>query len=225
MQLLIIRTITGAALLAAALAIPSAAAAADKIFLQFKNPSGPAVPLPVGESTVVGRKDWIEVDNYSWGVANTVSFSSRGGGAAAGKVEFNELSISKPVDKATNSLLQAACLGGIYGEATLVVVRDAGTGTLVEYLKLEMKDILVSSVSMTALAGADRSEENVTLAFGSMQSTYTPFDLTGKPATPVIAKWSVITNKLAFRPAEESKADPVPAGSPPASTGTKITVK
>ena len=68
-----------------------------------------------------------------------------GKGGGAGKVSVNDLSITKLVDKGSPMLMISCCNGKHFKEGVLTV-RKAGEKPL-EYLKITMKEVLVSSIS------------------------------------------------------------------------------
>jgi type VI secretion system secreted protein Hcp len=65
-------------------------------------------------------------------------------------------------------------------------VRKAGEHPL-EYVKIHIEDIIVSSISTGGSGGEDRLTENVTLNFGRFKVDYTPqkADGSGEPTATV----------------------------------------
>ena len=122
-----------------------------------------------GESKDKSHKDEIDVLAWSWGVSQSGSMHM-GGGGGAGKVNAQDLSVTKYVDKSTPNLLQMCCNGKHLPEATLTV-RKAGDSPL-EYIIVKMTDVLISSVSTGGSGGEDRLTENVTLNFAKVKMTY-----------------------------------------------------
>lgn len=95
-----------------------------------------------------------------------------GSGGGAGKVNIQDLSFTKYVDASTHALMKACCDGTHYPEAKLTV-RKAGK-TALEYIKLTMKNVIVTSLSTGGSGGEDRLTENVTLNFAEFKTEYTP---------------------------------------------------
>jgi len=124
-----------------------------------------------GESIDKVHKGEVQVLAWSWGATQSGS-THIGTGGGAGKVNVQDLSFTKYVDKATTNLLQAVCNGKHFKAATLTV-RKAGEHPL-EYIKIHLEDILVSSISTGGSGGEDRLTENVTLNFGRFKVDYTP---------------------------------------------------
>ncbi len=124
-----------------------------------------------GEARDTTHKDKIEILAYSCGVSQSGTTHS-GSGGGAGKASFQDISITKYLDKSSPVLL-GNCSTGKHIASGKVIVRKAGDKPL-EYLVFEMKEILVSSVSCGASGGEDRLTENVTLNFAEFKVIYTP---------------------------------------------------
>lgn len=108
-----------------------------------------------GESSDKTHKGEIEIESFSWGAANTGT-GSVGGGAGAGKVSFQDFHFTMPISKASPALMQACATGKHFPTATLTC-RKAG-GSQVEFLKIKLADILVSSY---ANGGADIKQDEL----------------------------------------------------------------
>lgn len=144
-----------------------------------------------GESKDKTHKEKIDVLAWSWGVSNSGN-AQVGGGAGAGKVNVQDLSFTKYVDSATAPLLVAACNGKHYDEATLIV-RKAGEHP-VEYIKIKLTEVLITSLSTGGSGGEDRLTENVTLNFAKVNVDYTPQDDKGKGGTAIPFGWDIAAN-------------------------------
>src|SRR5688500_19195313 len=93
-----------------------------------------------GESADKVHGKEIDVLAWSWGMSNSGS-AHTGGGAGAGKVNVQDLSITKYIDKSSTNLVMACCKGTHYDEAKLVV-RKAGDKPL-EYLIITLKEVMI----------------------------------------------------------------------------------
>src|ERR1700739_2714290 len=109
-----------------------------------------------GDSKDKKKSKYIDVLAWSWGMSNSGS-AHVGGGAGAGKVNVQDLSFTKYIDKCTPDLMLAACNGKHYDSA-LLTVRKAGEKPL-EYLKITMTELMVTSVSTGGSGGEDRLTE------------------------------------------------------------------
>ncbi len=122
-----------------------------------------------GESLDDKHKDEIEVLSFSWGVTNASSPSAGGGGAAAGKASFQDLSIVHRVDKSSPLLIQA-CATGTHLKEVTVTQRKAGKGQQ-EFLIYKMNDVVITSVTHSADSGQVGSE-SVSFAFAKVDLEY-----------------------------------------------------
>lgn len=155
------------------------------IFIKFE---GPALK---GESLDKVHAGEIDVLAWSWGLSNSGN-AQMGGGAGAGKVNVNDLSFTKYVDAASTDLFLACCNGQHYTTVTLVV-RKAGT-TPIEYLKIVMTEVLVTSLSEGGSGGQDRLTENVSLNFAKVSVNYTPQKADGTADATKTITWNIATN-------------------------------
>lgn len=130
------------------------------------------IPPIKGEAQDKTHKDKIDVLAWSWGMSNSGS-AQTGGGGGAGKVNVQDLSFTKYIDKSTTDLMQSCCNGKHFDKATLIV-RKAGGDAPVEYVTITMEEVLITSVSTGGSGGEDRLTENVTLNFAKVKVKYTP---------------------------------------------------
>ena len=141
-----------------------------------------------GESKDHKHAGEIDVLAWSWGMSQSGT-THMGGGSGAGKVNVNDVSFTKYIDKSTHALMLSCCNGKHHGEA-LLTVRKAGENP-VEYLKITMTDLIITSVSTGGSGGEDRLTENVTLNFAKVKVEYTEQDAKGKGTAPKIMGWDI----------------------------------
>jgi type VI secretion system secreted protein Hcp len=144
-----------------------------------------------GESQDKTHKDTIDVLAWSFGASNSGS-THMGGGSGSGKANFQDISITKYIDKSSPVLMMHCANGKHISEATLTC-RKAGEKPL-EYLIINMKDIIVSSVSLGGSGGEDRLTENVSLNFGSFKYKYVEQTKAGGEGAKPDMKWDIAAN-------------------------------
>lgn len=144
-----------------------------------------------GEARDKAHKNEIDVLAWSWGMSQSGS-THIGGGGGAGKVNVQDLSFTKYVDKASANLMLHCCNGKHIGECK-VTIRKAGENP-VEYLKITMTDVLVSSVSTGGSGSEDRLTENITLNFAKVKVEYQEQDEKGKGAGTHQMGWNIEEN-------------------------------
>jgi type VI secretion system secreted protein Hcp len=147
-----------------------------------------------GESQDKTHKADIDVLAWSWGMSNSGT-AHVGGGAGAGKVNVQDLSFTKYIDKSSTTLQLACCKGTHYDTATLVV-RKAGDKPL-EYITITMKEVYITAVSTGGSGGEDRLTENVTLNFASVKVEYQEQQKDGSGKKAPEMSWSVAENASA----------------------------
>jgi type VI secretion system secreted protein Hcp len=79
-----------------------------------------------GESQDDKHKNEIQLLSYAWGATN-IGSAGTGGGAGTGKVNFQDFSFSKQLDKASPKLMLACAIGTHIASAVLTL-RKAGGG-------------------------------------------------------------------------------------------------
>ena len=145
-----------------------------------------------GEAKDAVHKGEIDVLAWSWGMSQSAS-GHVGGGLGTGKVNVQDLSLTKYIDLSSPDLMLACCNGKHYPEAKLTV-RKAGENPL-EYLVIKMTDVIVSSVSTGGSGGNDRLTENVSLNFAKVNVDYVEqLPGGGKGGTPKMG-WDIEANK------------------------------
>lgn len=140
-----------------------------------------------GES--VDKANAGSVDILAWSEGMSQSGTTHiGGGGGTGKVSVQDISFTKYLDSSSPLLRQYVSSGAIIPNAMLTV-RTAGENPRV-FFKIELKNILVSSVSAGGSGGEDRLTENLSLNFAEVRWTYIKAD--GREVT---AGWNIPENK------------------------------
>ncbi len=155
------------------------------MFLKIESP-----PIK-GEALDDKHKEEIDVLAWSWGLSNSGN-AHMGGGAGAGKVNVQDLSITKYIDKASTDLFLSTCNGQHHDTVTLFV-RKAGTNP-VEYLKITMNEVMITSLSTGGSGGEDRLTENISLNFAKVKVEYTAQKADGSADKTQTVGWNIATN-------------------------------
>jgi len=123
----------------------------------------------------------IDVLAWSWGMSQSGT-THMGSGGGAGKANFQDISITKYIDKSSTELAMRVATGKHIPTAWLCV-RKAGE-TPLEYIKIEMTDVMITSVQLGGSGGEDRLTENVMVNFGAFKYEYIEqkIDGSGEPA-------------------------------------------
>lgn len=150
----------------------------------------------------------IEVQSFEHVIRQPKSAAaSSSGGHTAERTEHGEMVFTKDIDSASTKLWQAASAGTIYKDVEVYFYRALGgqdktqTGTKrVNYLKIQLKNVLVSSVSTHVASGKELPTETFGLKYSAVQWTYNEAPLDGSAAknTNVQGMWNLKTNDVSF---------------------------
>ena len=145
-----------------------------------------------GESTVDAHQGEIDVLTWTMGMSQSGG-AQVGRGRGAGKVHVQDLALTKLVDRASCELMLACCSGKWIEEGVLVI-RNAGQ-TPLEFLKITMDDIIVSSVSLVASSQEDRPTESISLNFTKFRVEYKEQQPDGTIVASGTMGWDIATNQ------------------------------
>jgi len=147
-----------------------------------------------GEALDATHKNEIDILSWSWGMTQSGT-THVGGGGGGGKVAVQDLHVTKYVDKSSPTLM-LFCANGKHIASGQLTVRKAGEHPL-EYLKVELKEILVTSLTTGGSGSEDRFTENVSLNFAQFHTTYSEQNPDGSKGASPDVKWHIAQNKEA----------------------------
>ncbi len=113
----------------------------------------------------------MDVLAWGWGISNSGT-AHLGGGAGAGKANFQDISVTKFVDSASHALMNA-CATGTHLKSASLHIRKAGKEQQ-EYITIELKEVLITSITTGGSGGEDRLTENIALNFAEVKFAYKP---------------------------------------------------
>jgi len=159
-----------------------------------------------GESTDDKHKDWIEVLSYSHGSTqpSSATASSAGGGTTE-RVNFDDLMVTKHIDKASAKLHELCASGKHIATVTLELCRAGGDK--LKYMEVKMEQVIISSVQASGMAAGAAATgtstpdnlptEQVTFDFGKIKWTYTQQKRAdGSGGGNVTGGWDLTSNKV-----------------------------
>lgn len=115
-----------------------------------------------------GHSGEIDVLAWSWGMTLKMN---RGGGGPAKAPEVEQLNITKYVDRASAALMTALVRATKIPKATLVCRKSGGDKPL-EFLKIAMTDVIVTSVRSDGVGTNDLFTEEIVLDFAKVNVSY-----------------------------------------------------
>jgi type VI secretion system secreted protein Hcp len=125
-----------------------------------------------GESVDEKHKGEIELESFSWGESNSGRVTG-GAGGGTGKVNPQDITISKYVDK-SSPMLFLSCAVGSHFKSAILTSRKQGQGGQQEYLKVKLEDLLVTSYQVAGGQGGGKVTDHFTLNFAKMYVSYFP---------------------------------------------------
>jgi len=130
--------------------------------------------------------------SWSWGMSNHSS-THVGGGGGSGKVNVQDIQVTKFVDSSSPMLMLACCKGTHFDNAVLTV-RKAGGTRPVKYVKIKITEVFISSLSIGIRGGEGGPTENVSLNFAKVSLDYTPQTDKGGAGTAIPFGWDIAAN-------------------------------
>lgn len=146
-------------------------AGALALALGFSAPAWSAGYLKIGdikgEATASPSKgEQIDVLSWSWGETSAAPST----GLATGKRMHKPFVITKQLDKSSPMLQQAAANGTIFDHVDLVLAKP-GAGRQ-EYMKYELKNVMISSYQTGGSSGGQVPTETISLNYEEIKQTY-----------------------------------------------------
>lgn len=132
-----------------------------------------------GESADKDHKGWIEIDSFSWGLSQSITTRSTGGGGGAGKVSFQDFHFVADLSQASPEVLSAVARGKHFPDAILTVRKSAAEP--LDYLKYELKDVMVSSYQTHGHSQSVPTDQ-FSLNYAKIKFSYSPQPVTSGAA-------------------------------------------
>jgi type VI secretion system secreted protein Hcp len=144
-----------------------------------------------GESEDSDHKKWIDLDSVHWGASQPAAI--RGGGVAAGKASFHDLTCVAKIDCAYPDVLEKCAKGTHFDSVELHAVKSGGESKLV-YLKIELNEALVTAVDINGASGADVMV-SYTFQGSKLKTTYTPQTKSGGGGAAIPKQFDIKASK------------------------------
>jgi type VI secretion system secreted protein Hcp len=146
-----------------------------------------------GESVDAKHTKEIDIDSWSWGMTQTGS-THIGGGSGTAKVSVQDLSFTKRIDKSSPNLAKY-CSDGKHIKKGVLIQRKAGGNSPVEFLKIELEDIIVSSYQ-TGSSG-EIPTDSFSLNFAKYKFVYAEQKADGSKGPETEVAWHIAKNEAA----------------------------
>lgn len=144
-----------------------------------------------GEATDAQHANWSNLQSLSFGISVE---TTTGTGGSTRRAVAGEIKCVKVLDKSSPLLMRALTLGEIIPILTIEFTRSTAAGDE-PYLKYELKDVLISSYSISPGGGGtgegEAPSESLSLNYEEIKVTYTERDNTGQSKGNVEYTWKV----------------------------------
>lgn len=122
-----------------------------------------------GESKDSNHTGWTDIDSFTWGAIQPHSMAS-GGGAGVGKVAFQDLNVVAKIDKCYPAVLKHCATGKHLGKVEISLCKAGGSQ--IEYGKIELTDVLVTSVTVSGTSSGESTVVNYSFQAAKIKTQY-----------------------------------------------------
>ena len=123
-----------------------------------------------GESLDRWHKEEIEIQQWNWTTTNEIHWERNQGGHSAG-MKMTGVHIFKVCDRASTTLYQY-CVTGKHFKHARSICRKNDAEKKLEYLTIEMEDVMVAAVKWSGNGEAQILVEEIDLSFAEFYLTY-----------------------------------------------------
>lgn len=145
-----------------------------------------------GESEDSQKKGWFDLLDFDLDVSQAGSMAF-GGGGGTGQAHFGNIPIETFVGKSTPELMLKCATGKHFPKAE-IVCRKAGDKPI-EYLKVVLTDVMITSYRMRPGTGGAMSRERWGLDYAKIELSYQHQNKDGSPGGWVTKWYNVKTNE------------------------------
>jgi len=146
----------------------------------------------LGDSQDGTHLNEISVLGWSWGMSQTGT-THLGPGGGSGKVSVNDIVFQKRIDTSSTNLYNA-CAKGKHFKTAVFTMRKAGTTNPVEFFKISLDEIIISSISTSVAPESETVIESISLNFAKYKLSYTGQDGAGEAMAEMPASWDIPKN-------------------------------
>lgn len=146
-----------------------------------------------GESTDIERKNWIELQTWNWNTNNPIRWDLNQGGQST-KAKIDNIQVTKICDQASVTLHRYCLTGKHFKTATIVCRKNDGEKKL-NYLTVDMTDVMISHVKWDGSGDAQTLTETVDISFADFTLKYTPQRDSGNPDGEMHFRYNIQTQE------------------------------
>jgi len=145
-----------------------------------------------GQSVDADHKDWINLTSISEGMSRPVVYGGSGSTRNVSSVSHGDIVCTKESDKSTPKLIEAVCDGTVFKTVKIDLVQSLGEKKRVPYLQWELKNVIVTSYSLSAALDQNSGSppaESISLNFEEAKWIFTQYKKEGGKEGKVEATW------------------------------------
>jgi type VI secretion system secreted protein Hcp len=155
------------------------------------------IPTIVGQSTVDGFKDKLEVLSFSYGVGIPITSGVSNSERTSGRPHFQDFTLTRYSDSATPQLMQATAGGSVLkGETKITIARNDEKGAVLPLMIFTLTDVVVANVSLSGGSG-DLPVETISLNYTKIKLEYSVQKTDGGKEGVTPFQFNIATNKSA----------------------------
>jgi type VI secretion system Hcp family effector len=132
------------------------------------------------------------IKDFAFGAESSTTIGTATGGAAVGKVKFNEFTIKKTTDQSSPVFFKNCCLGAHYKTVSVSMRQVGPDGVSKEFLRFRFETVFTTRIDWAG-PGDEGPEESITFVYGKLGIRFTPEG----GLKPVASGWDQVTNKAA----------------------------
>lgn len=144
-----------------------------------------------------GKACAFEIKDFSFGVENPTTIGSATGGAGAGKIKFNEFTVTKTSDSASPLFFKNTATGAHY-KTVVLEMRKAGGDPKTSgkpFLKFTFETVFTTKINWSG-PGDEGPEESITFVYGKLSVQYQPQKPDGTLGVPITSCWDAVRNTV-----------------------------
>ncbi len=159
--------------------------------LMKEAPAFPTGTTAVGAITTC--KQYLELEDYSFDIEQTLNIGSQSRGAGAGKITFNPFSITRKIDVQSPTFFMMACSGTSFQLVQLGLRKSGGGDTAgVMFVRFDFKLVAVKTISWAH--DDEAPKETITFEYGGLQVRYSQQAAGGQMQPPTAGGWNRVSN-------------------------------
>lgn len=150
-----------------------------------------------GESQDKDHKDWCDILSFQQGITKPGGpGATTGPTRRRGDVQFEDIVITKELDKASPKLAESLCKGSVFPLVMIELSQSYPDAGRVTYYAYELKNVQLTSYMVTNEGTLDGYPfETMTINFEEIKVTYTEIDDMGKKKGTIEYSWKVEEGK------------------------------